>query len=101
MLHPLADLLVLRGIRNLLGLSACARGAQRRLGSLRRELFKRFHAFGVPLGNLYGSTELGLDLGTPARRARSRQTMGALMPSDPTIAEPIEGMDRRRGASFG
>src|SRR5579871_1598803 len=56
---PLAELLVLRGIRNLLGLSA-ARGVLSGGSGLSAELFERFHAFGVPLGNLYGSTELGL-----------------------------------------
>ncbi|PWB57426.1 MAG: acyl-CoA synthetase [Bradyrhizobiaceae bacterium] len=85
---PLADLLVLRGVRNLLGLSA-ARGVLSGGSGLSAELFTRFHAFGVPLGNLYGSTELGL-VSAHRRGATDPVTMGQLMPSDPTIAEPME-----------
>jgi long-chain acyl-CoA synthetase len=57
---------------------------------LSAELFDRFRAFGVPLGNLYGSTELGL-LSTHRPGSTNPQTMGSLMPSDPTICAPIEG----------
>ena len=85
---PLAEYLVLRGIRNLLGLSA-ARGALSGGSGLSAELFERFHAFGVPLGNLYGSTELGL-VSAHRRGVADPQTMGQLMPCDPTIAGPIE-----------
>jgi long-chain acyl-CoA synthetase len=85
---PLADLLVLSGVRNLLGLT-CARGVLSGGSGLSAELFERFHAFGVPLGNLYGSTELGLV--SAHRRGRADpQTMGQLMPCDPTIAGPME-----------
>jgi long-chain acyl-CoA synthetase len=56
---------------------------------LSAELFTRFHAFGVPLGNLYGSTELGL-ISAHRRGATDPVTMGQLMPSDPTIGRPIE-----------
>src|SRR5690606_21769965 len=52
---PLAELLVLRGIRNLLGLSF-ARAVLSGGSGLSAELFERFRSFGVPLGNLYGST---------------------------------------------
>lgn len=85
---PLAEHLVLRGIRDLLGLSA-ARGVLSGGSGLSAELFERFHAFGVPLGNLYGSTELGL-VSAHRRGLADPQTMGQLMPCDPTIAGPIE-----------
>jgi len=87
-LHPLADLLVLSGIRELLGLSR-ARAVLSGGSGLSGALFERFRAFGVPLGNLYGSTELGL-ISTHRPGSTNPQTMGSLMPSDPTIAEPIE-----------
>jgi long-chain acyl-CoA synthetase len=85
---PLADLLVLRGIRNFLGLSS-ARAVLSGGSGLSAELFTRFHAFGIPLGNLYGSTELGL-VSAHRRGATDPATMGQLMPSDPTIAAPME-----------
>lgn len=86
---PLADLLVLSGIRNLLGLSR-ARAVLSGGSGLSAELFERFRAFGVPLGNLYGSTELGL-ISTHRPGSRNPWTLGSFMPSDPTIAPPIEG----------
>jgi long-chain acyl-CoA synthetase len=88
LLHPIAELLVLRGVRNLLGLSY-ARAVLSGGSGLSGDLFNRFHAFGVPLGNLYGSTEMGL-VSAHRRGAIDGGTMGALMPSDPTIADPME-----------
>jgi long-chain acyl-CoA synthetase len=85
---PLADLLVLRGVRNFLGLSS-ARAVLSGGSGLSAELFTRFHAFGIPLGNLYGSTELGL-VSAHRRGATDPATMGQLMPSDPTITAPME-----------
>jgi long-chain acyl-CoA synthetase len=88
-LWPLADLLVLKGVRELLGLTR-ARAVLSGGSGLSGELFERFRAFGVPLGNLYGSTELGL-ISTHRPGAKNPHTMGSLMPSDPTISSPIEG----------
>jgi long-chain acyl-CoA synthetase len=87
-LGPLAEQVVLRGVRDLLGLSA-ARGVLSGGSGLSAELFTRFHAFGVPLGNLYGSTELGL-VSAHRRGVAAPHTMGQLMPSDPTIAPPMQ-----------
>jgi long-chain acyl-CoA synthetase len=92
---PLADFLVLRGVRNFLGLSS-ARAVLSGGSGLSAELFTRFHAFGIPLGNLYGSTELGL-VSTHRRGATDPATMGQLMPSDPTIASPMEAWVDERG----
>ena len=86
---PIADLMVLKGVRELLGLTR-ARAVLSGGSGLSAELFDRFRAFGVPLGNLYGSTELGL-LSTHRPGSTNPQTMGSLMPSDPTICAPIEG----------
>jgi len=86
---------VLRGVRNLLGLSR-ARAVLSGGSGLSAELFNRFHAFGVPLGNLYGSTEMGL-VSAHRRGVTDSGTMGALMPSDPTIAGPMEAWIGPRG----
>lgn len=88
-LHPLADKLVLSGIRELLGLTR-ARAVLSGGSGLSGELFERFRAFGIPLGNLYGSTELGL-ISTHRPGSKNPQTMGSLMTSDPSISKPIEG----------
>lgn len=88
-LAPLADLLILRGVRDLLGLSR-VRGVLSGGSGLSAELFMRFHAFGVPLGNLYGSTELGLVSSHRRGAAYRPETMGELMPCDPSIAGPME-----------
>jgi long-chain acyl-CoA synthetase len=87
-----------------LGLSS-ARAVLSGGSGLSAELFTRFHAFGIPLGNLYGSTELGL-VSTHRRGATDPATMGQLMPSDPTIAAPMEvwvdegGQLRLRASAF-
>ncbi len=88
-LYPLADRLVLSGVRELLGLTR-ARAVLSGGSGLSAELFERFRAFGIPLGNLYGSTEVGL-ISTHRPGSRNPRTMGSLMPSDPTISGPIEG----------
>ncbi len=85
---PLADQLVLKGVRDLLGLTR-AKAVLSGGSGLSAELFGRFRAFGVPLGNLYGSSELGL-ISTHGPRDRNPETMGSLMPSDPAISEPME-----------
>lgn len=93
--HPLADQLVLKGIRDLLGLTR-ARAVLSGGAGLSAELFERFRAFGVPLGNLYGSTELGL-VSTHRPGSRNAHSLGSLMPSDPSIAPPIEAWVDERG----
>lgn len=101
---PLADQLVLKGIRDLLGLTR-SKAVLSGGSGLSAELFARFRAFGVPLGNLYGSSELGL-VATHRRGDPDSETMGELMPSDPTLAEPIEawvddtGQLRLKGLAF-
>lgn len=88
-LWPLADILVLSGVRDLLGLTR-ARAVLSGGSGLSPELFERFRAFGVPLGNLYGSTELGL-VSTHRPGNRKPWTLGSFMPSDPSLTAPIQG----------
>lgn len=85
---PLADQLVLKGIRDLLGLTR-AQAVLSGGAGLSAEIFRRFRAFGVPLGNLYGCSELGL-VATHYPGDGNPGSMGRLMPSDPTIAPPME-----------
>ncbi|MGO9047157.1 MAG: AMP-dependent synthetase/ligase [Xanthobacteraceae bacterium] len=85
---PIAERLVLRPIRDVLGLSKTSAVLSGGSG-LSPELFRLFHALGVSLRNLYGSTELGV-LSSHSGSGFDPATMGELLPSDPTIAQPIE-----------
>ncbi len=87
-LRWLADLLVLRGIRDNLGLKR-ARVALSGGSGLSASIFTLYHAFGVALRNLYGSTELGL-IAAHWQGGIGPDTMGQLLPTDPTIGEPLE-----------
>lgn len=93
--YPIADQLVLKGIRDALGLTN-TRAVLSGGAGLSAELFERFRAFGVPLGNLYGSSELGL-ISTHTKSCKSPETMGKLMPSDPDIAPPMKAWVDERG----
>ena len=78
----LAEALVLRAVRDNTGLGR-ARFPVSGGSGLSAEIFRRFHALGIPLRNLYGSTEAGLvsahwgdqaepsTLGRPLKIARS------------------------------
>lgn len=90
-----ADILVLKGVRDVLGLTQ-ARAVLSGGAGLSAELFERYRAFGVPLGNLYGSTELGL-ISTHRPGSRNAHSLGSLMPSDPSLAEPIEAWVDEQG----
>ncbi len=85
---PVAERLVLRRIRDVLGL-AKARAVLSGGSGLSPDLFRLFHALGVSLRNIYGSTELGV-LSSHSGSDFDPATMGELLPSDPSIAEPIE-----------
>ena len=58
-LRWLADALILRAIRDNTGLARAQIPISAGSG-LSAEIFRRFHALGIPLKNLYGSTEAGL-----------------------------------------
>ena len=85
---PIAEHLVLRHVRDNLGLSRAMAVLSGGSG-LSPELFELFHAFGVSLRNVYGSTELGL-LSSHCDGAFDPATMGELLPSDPTNRQAVE-----------
>ena len=58
-LLPLADTLVLRPLRDQLGLTRL-KVAMCGGSTMAPDVFRLFHAIGVPLRNLYGSTEIGI-----------------------------------------
>jgi long-chain acyl-CoA synthetase len=59
LLHPLADALVLHPLRDQLGLTRL-RVASCGGATMAPDVFRMFHAMGIPLRNIYGSTEIGL-----------------------------------------
>jgi len=59
MLLPLAEALVLRPLRDQLGLTRI-KVAMCGGSTMAPDVFRLFHAIGVPLRNVYGSTEIGL-----------------------------------------
>jgi long-chain acyl-CoA synthetase len=85
---PIAEHLVLRHVRDNLGLSRATAVLSGGSG-LSPELFDLFHAFGVSLRNVYGSTELGL-VSSHWEGAFDPATMGELLPSDPTNGQAVE-----------
>jgi long-chain acyl-CoA synthetase len=105
-LRWLAEALVLRAIRDNTGLRRAKFPISAGSG-LSAEIFRRFHALGIPLKNLYGSTEAGLvsahwgtladpsTLGAPLKVARS---MG-----EPLHLKIVENGEMlvRGGAGFG
>lgn len=59
LLYPLADLLVLRPLRDNLGLTR-AKVALSGGSAMSPDVYRFFHAMGVPLRNVYGASEMGL-----------------------------------------
>ncbi|MTV26806.1 long-chain fatty acid--CoA ligase [Nitriliruptoraceae bacterium ZYF776] len=59
MLHPLADQLVLKPLRDNLGLTR-AKVALSGGSAMGPDVYRFFHAMGVPLRNVYGASEMGL-----------------------------------------
>jgi long-chain acyl-CoA synthetase len=99
----LADRLVLRAIRDNLGLKRAIVALSAGSG-MSADVFRRFHAMGVPLRNLYGSTEVGL-ISAHWGGSFDPATMGRLLQIDPLVGEPLhaavddDGQLRVRGAS--
>jgi len=87
-LYPLADVLVLRGIRDNLGLSRCyfafSGGA-----AMAPDGFRFFHAIGVDLRNGYGATEIGL-LTVHMGDRFNLETLGKWYTSHPDFGSPLE-----------
>ncbi len=84
----LAERLVLRAIRDNLGLKQ-ARVALSAGSGMSAEVFKRFHALGVPLRNLYGSTEYGL-ISAHWGGSFHPATLGRLLQVDPAVGPPLQ-----------
>lgn len=84
----LADRLVLRAIRDNLGLKQ-ARFALCGGSGMAADVFRRFHALGVKLRNLYGSTEYGV-LSTHVGENFNPATLGRLLKVDPAVGEPLQ-----------
>lgn len=86
--YPLAEMLVLHPLRDLLGLvrmraPICG-------GSMMApDAFRLFHALGVPLRNIYGTSEIGL-LTAHQGENYDLETVGSLMKPHPEAGAPLE-----------
>ena len=89
-LLPLANVLVLRPLRDQLGLTrlkvAICGGA-----TMAPDVFRMFHAMGVPLRNIYGSTEVGLLTSHQGDRF-DLETVGHWMQTHPEAGSSLEWM---------
>ena len=86
-LRWLADALVLRAIRDNTGLARAQFPLSAGSG-LSAEIFRRFHALGIPLRNLYGSTEAGLISAHWGAQAEP-STLGRPLKVARTVGEPL------------
>ncbi|GAB1391328.1 MAG: long-chain acyl-CoA synthetase [Rubrivivax sp.] len=84
----LAERLVKRAIRDNLGLKQAVIALSAGSG-MSAEVFGRFHALGVPLRNLYGSTEAGL-LTAHWGGAFDAATLGRLLQVDPEVGPVLQ-----------
>lgn len=87
LMFPLAELLVLKPLRDKLGLTrlkvALSGGS-----TMAPDVFRLFHAIGVPLRNLYGSTEIGIMTIHQGKRY-DLETVGHWLEAHPETA-PLE-----------
>ena len=83
----MAERLVRRAIRDNLGLKF-AKVALSAGSGMSAQVFRRFHAMGVPLRNLYGSTEYGL-VSAHWGGSFDPDTMGKLLQVDPHVGPPL------------
>lgn len=87
-LYALADLAVLRHLRDNLGLQSADIAVSGGSG-MAPEVFRFFHAMGVPLRNSYGGTEVGT-LTMHHGSAYDLDTVGSWVPVHPRLGTPIE-----------
>ena len=87
-LYALADLAVLRHLRDCLGLQSATIAVSGGSG-MAPEVFRFFQAMGVPLRNIYGATEAGL-LTIHQGSAYDLETVGSWLPVHPRLGAPIE-----------
>ncbi|MGH6714063.1 MAG: AMP-dependent synthetase/ligase, partial [Bradyrhizobium sp.] len=88
LLHPLVDALVLRHVRENLGLTR-SRAVLSGGTAMAPDVFRMFHALGVPLRNLYGTTEVGV-LTLHRGECYDVETVGSFLSCDPAYGGPIE-----------
>jgi long-chain acyl-CoA synthetase len=84
----LAELAVLRHLRDNLGLQSVHVAVSGGSG-MAPDVFRFFHAMGVPLRNIYGATEIGL-LTTHQGTAYDLETVGSWLPVHPKLGTPLE-----------
>ena len=88
LLLPLAELLTLHAVRDQFGFLrskiAVSGGT-----AMAPDVFRLFHALGVPLRNLYGCSEFGLIAGHRGERY-DLETVGPLLDVDPVFGAPLE-----------
>lgn len=88
LLYPLADALVLKPLRDKIGLTrvklAFCGGS-----TMAPDVFRLFHAIGVPLRNAYGATEVGL-LTIHQGSRYDLETVGHWMQAHPEAGPPME-----------
>lgn len=85
---PLAEALVLRPLRDQLGLTRL-RVAACGGSTMAPDVFRMFHAIGVPLRNIYGSTETGL-LTMHQGDRYDLETVGHWLRAHPEAGSPLE-----------
>lgn len=88
LMYPIADLLVLKPLRDKLGLvraevALCGGSA------MAPDVFRFFHAMGVPLRNVYGATEIGL-LTVHQGHQYDLETVGHWLTCDARYGEALE-----------
>lgn len=88
LLYPLADALVLKPLRDKIGLTrvkfAFCGGS-----TMAPDVFRLFHAIGVPLRNVYGTTEVGL-LTLQQGERYDLETVGSWLEAHPEADGPLE-----------
>ena len=86
--YRLADLLVLRHLRDNLGLQDAYFPVSGGSG-MAPDVFRFFHAMGVPLRNIYGATEMGL-FSMHQGSVFNLETVGTWLPVQPLLGQPLE-----------
>ncbi|WP_342640147.1 AMP-dependent synthetase/ligase [Rhodoligotrophos ferricapiens] len=92
---PLAEMLVLRPLRDKLGLTR-AKVALSGGSTMAPDVFRLFHAIGVPLRNLYGTTEMGIVTIHQGERY-NLETVGHWLTSHPEAGEALSWKVSERG----
>ncbi len=92
---PLAEALVLRPLRDQLGLTRL-RIAGCGGSTMAPDVFRMFHAIGVPLRNIYGSTETGL-LTMHQGECYDLETVGHWLRAHPDADAPLEWQLTKEG----